>query len=80
MARRKNPYHVVALKNYDFKDFKAVKSSQTKATKTEQGTRLKWTSMKWMRFLKNEPDACFFKYKVVLLDKGNYYEGKGDTP
>lgn len=63
MARRKDPYHVVLLKHYDFLDFKGVKVKCT-MTKSESGQKVKWTSIRWMRFLKSEPENCLFKYNI----------------
>ena len=60
MARRKNPYHVVVLKHYDFKDFKEAKIKAN--TKSQSGQPCKWREMKWIRFTKNEPELCLFKY------------------
>ena len=60
MARRKNPYHVVTLKHYDFKDFKEAKIKAN--TKSQRRQPCKWREMKWIRFTKNEPELCLFKY------------------
>ncbi len=68
MARRRNPYHVVTLKYYDFKDFKGMQSKASKTSKTEGGQKPKWTNMKWMRFMKSEPEMCQFKYDFQSVE------------
>lgn len=69
MARRKNPYHVVPLKHYDFKDFKGVKINTLQSSKTESGQKAKWTNMKLMRFEKDVPEMCQFKYDFNESDE-----------
>ncbi|XP_053386206.1 uncharacterized protein LOC128550688 [Mercenaria mercenaria] len=63
MARRKKPYKVLPLKYTDIIDFKQFQSNSTKVQKkSETGTKVLWSKMKWLRYTKEEPDVCFFKY------------------
>lgn len=63
MARRKNPYTVVPLKHEDIIDFKQLKTQKVKNVKTSvDGKKVNWTKLRWMRFRKDNPDMCFFKY------------------
>ena len=65
MARRRNPYSIIPLKYTDILDFKQYQSTDMKPQKkTDTGTKVFWNKMKWMRYLKSEPDACYFKYAM----------------
>ena len=65
MARRRNPYKVVPLRHTDILDFKKFQSTNMKPQKkTDTGLKVMWTKMKWIRYLKSEPDACLFKYSM----------------
>ncbi|KAK3107527.1 hypothetical protein FSP39_016707 [Pinctada imbricata] len=63
MARRKDPYNVVPLTHEDIWDFKKVQSQSMKYNKIEiNGTKINWLNIKWLRFMKEDPDNILFKY------------------
>ncbi|KAK3092951.1 hypothetical protein FSP39_009293 [Pinctada imbricata] len=63
MARRKDPYNVVPLTVEDIWDFKKVQSQSMKYNKIEiNGTKINWLNIKWLRFMKEDPDNILFKY------------------
>jgi hypothetical protein len=64
MARRGKPYTVVPVKYGDFYDFKHLKSKNKKSTHSDNGVKVNWTQMKWMRFTESDPHACYFKYNM----------------
>lgn len=65
MARRRNPYTVVPLKHTDIIDFKQYQSINMKPQKkTESGAKVIWTKIKWMRYIKDEPEVCYFKNDI----------------
>ena len=65
-ARRKHPYVVIPLENESFIDFKKLaKESTTFAKKDSDGANMEWMKLKWIQFMKQEPDKIFFKYNFT---------------
>jgi len=64
MARRTNPYFVVPLKYWYFKDFKKLVKEYYNGTfkKDTSGKRINWLDIKWIRVKQNDPDTIYFKY------------------
>ena len=65
-ARRKQPYTVIPLENESFIDFKRVAKENTCfAKKDSDGSNMEWMKLKWIQFLKTEPDKICFKYNFT---------------
>lgn len=64
MARRTNPYFVVPLKYWDFKDFKKLVKEYYNGTfkKDTSRKRINWLDIKWIRVKQNDPDTIYLKY------------------
>ena len=65
MARKSAPYTVIPLTHADILDFKLLATSKLRNTKTDMlGNRVNWLKIKWLRYMKSEPDTLQFKYRV----------------
>lgn len=65
MARRKDPYTVIPLKHQDIIDFKDIQAKKVKSiTVSDSGKKVQWTKIRWMRFMKADPEAVLIKYDI----------------
>jgi hypothetical protein len=64
MARRKNPYLIVPLIYGDIYDFKYLAKTSMKFRKEDiKGGKINWLQIRWLRYMKENPDCILFKYK-----------------
>lgn len=67
MARRNNPYHVIALQHADFIDFKAINKELNFTFKVDTlGKQVKWQRICYLQLRKEDRNRLYFKY--------NFYE------
>lgn len=64
-SRATAPYLVIPLTHEDIYDFKEVASGLLRKTKLEmKGKRVNWMGIKWLRFMKTEPDTFYYNYRM----------------
>lgn len=87
MARRTQPYFVVPLKFWDFKDFKKLANDNYNVNfKTDiAGNRISWLDIKWLRVRRNAPDTIYFKtsfeedFRAIIVRKVSTRTSRGKT-
>lgn len=66
LAKKTHPlYEVTTLNCNDFIDFKEMRARYfPNMSYTEEGSKVMWREIKWLRFLANEPKKIFFKIQM----------------
>ena len=71
MARRNKPYNVTEMLSSDFLNFKLLATKGLKnLSKDANGNIVQWMNIKHLCYMKNQPDAIFFKYNVESAELG----------
>ena len=64
-AQGSDPFTNVPLEHEAFYDFKDVARTTIRNTKTDtNGSRVNWLKIKWIRVVKSDSDAVYFKYRM----------------
>ena len=65
MAKKTDPFTVVPFRHTDVYDFKKLAATTIRNIKTDlKGNRVNWLKIRWLRYIKSEPDTIHFKYNM----------------